>query len=66
MMSLLAESPGDLVLEVLNGGPIGFDAGLPLRDASPADAADEVAKPRSVLTLRCQYALSPCEDAPLC
>jgi hypothetical protein len=27
-MSLLAESPGDLVLEVLDGGPTGFDAGF--------------------------------------
>ena len=26
----LAESPGDLVLEVLDGGPSGFDTGLPL------------------------------------
>jgi hypothetical protein len=30
MMSLLAESPGDLVLEVLHGGPTGFDAGFAL------------------------------------
>jgi len=29
-MSLLAESPGDLVLEVLHGGPTGFDAGFAL------------------------------------
>jgi hypothetical protein len=28
MRSLLAESPGDLVLEVLDGGPPGFDAGF--------------------------------------
>jgi hypothetical protein len=27
-MSLLAESPGDLVLEVLDGGQTGFDAGF--------------------------------------
>jgi hypothetical protein len=30
MMSLLAESPGGLVLEVLDGGPTGFDAGFAL------------------------------------
>jgi hypothetical protein len=30
MMSLLAESPGDLVLEVLDGGPTGCDAGFAL------------------------------------
>ena len=30
MMSPLAESPGDLVLEVLDGGPAGFDAGFAL------------------------------------
>jgi hypothetical protein len=30
MMSLLAESPGNLVLEVLDDGPTGFDAAFAL------------------------------------
>jgi hypothetical protein len=30
-MCLLPESPGDFVLEVVDGGPTGFDAGFALR-----------------------------------